>query len=451
MVEELEGTRAYAPRREDDESGIRANPLAAHRRALDVRAEPQAPPEVLIAQIGPRVLSRFERLDRDDHAAVLAAAAARLARGDEGPPLGWAGLRPASLPGALPSRLEVRVAHAIVCEAMPVDLRRWVAEIDADPAVIAHDLALARRRAFALSGRELQVFTAVSALDHVASGEEVGKVVLRAAVAFQMRWNTAHQNVSRAWRKICEGTALGTWCGSFRAGHRFVCGPPSLELWELASAYMDACSGRGEAPGEVDPRSAAALYEDWRQAHESHTAWFTEWKKQSSRATRRWKELVTALDTSGVSPGALHASLVQGCAALGIDRWVVPAKLAQQSWGELLAPANRPASAARAAWPAFVRESELGPKVEAAFRALDRDAALADVASVELEHAYRRLLLAAERQSAASLEARHAFRGLIEAQALRARDFAGAPEEHGGHAAVCPDGERGILVPFQPE
>ena len=47
------------------------------------------------------------------------------------------------------------------------------------------------------------MFLAVRALDNVAAEDEVGKVVLNAAVAFQMRWNTAHQNVSRAWRKIC--------------------------------------------------------------------------------------------------------------------------------------------------------------------------------------------------------------------------------------------------------
>jgi hypothetical protein len=197
---------------------------------------------------------------------------------------------------------------------------------------------------------------------------------------------------------------------------------------------MEACSGRDggdphplQIPGPAgrdggDARRAPAQpsaepvesFEDWLRAHESHNAWFAEWKRQSSRATRRWKELAVALDASGVRPGALHARLVQGCAALGIDRWVIPAKLGQQSWRELLEPANRPAPAARAAWLPFLRESGLGRDVEEAFRELERDAALADVASVELEHAYRRLLLAAERQSVATLKARDAFRALID-------------------------------------
>ncbi len=110
----------------------------------------------------------------------------------------------------------------------------------------------------------------------------------------------------------------------------------------------------------------------------------------------------------------MHGALVQGCAALGIDRWVIPAKLAQQSWRELLEPTHRPASAPRSVWLEFLREHGFGPQAEAAFRELERDASLADVASVELEHAYARLLVAAERQSAASVGARDAFRALIE-------------------------------------
>ena len=118
-------------------------------------------------------------------------------------------------------------------------------------------------------------------------------------------------------------------------------------------------------------------------------------------------------------PGALHVPLVQACAALGIDRWVIPAKLGQQTWRELLEPANRPGAGARGSWLIFLREQGLGATVETAFRELERDAALAEVASVEVEHAYRRLLLAAERQPDGSRKARDAFRALIEAGATR--------------------------------
>lgn len=402
MVEKLEGTgRVYTPSHDDDASGVRENPWAAHLRRPGSAMGPGGIYEALVAQAAPRVLGRFERLDRDDRAAVLAAAAARLSQEPSPAPLA-----------------EARIAHAIACEASAADLRRWVAEIGADPGEIAHDLARARRRAAALGGRERRVLAAVCALDHVASGEEVGKVVLRAAVAFQMRWNTAHQNVSRAWRKICHGTQLATWCGSFRAGHRFVCDPPSVELWEVASAYMAACRGREATSGAAGSLETEP-FEDWLRAHEAHNAWFAEWKRQSARATRRWKELALVLDASGVRPGALHGPLVQSCAALGIDRWVIPAKLGQQSWRELLEPANRPGAGARGSWLIFLREQDLGATVETAYRELERDAALAEVASVELEHAYRRLLLAAERQSDGSRKARDAFRALIEAGATR--------------------------------
>ena len=159
---------------------------------------------------------------------------------------------------------------------------------------------------------------------------------------------------------------------------------------------MDACNGHGGQGGEA--------FDAWVQAHEAHNAWFSEWKKQSARAVRRFRDLARLLDASGVRPRAVHAPLVQGCAALGIDRWVIPAKLANQSWRDLLEPAHRPPLQAFGAWSAFLRKYGFGPTAEAAFRALERDTALVDVASVELEHAYRRLLVAAEQQTGESHE-----------------------------------------------
>ncbi len=395
MAEKLEGTgRAYAHRIDDDSSGVRSNPWTAHLRAIRLHLEGEMEPRAralaggLLAEAGARVLARFDRLGEADHGAVLDAAIELLER-EPGP------------------CSEARVAHAVLCAAIPVELRRWVEQIDAPPAEITRDLAVAARRAAALGGRERSVFFAVCALDDTAADDEVGKVVLRAAVAYQMRWNTAHQNVSRAWRKICEGTALGAWCGDWRAGHRFVCGAPPFALWEAGRAYMDACSGRDGHGGES--------FDAWVKAHEAHNAWFNEWKKQSARAVRRWKDLAVALDASGVRPAAVHGPLVQGCAALGIDRWVIPAKVAQQSWREVLDTTHRPPPAARGAWIAFLREHGFPPAAQAAFRALERDAALADVASVELENAYRNLLVAAERQSGAGLHARDAFRRFIDA------------------------------------
>ncbi len=254
------------------------NPWMAHLRALEARpgGEPRALFGALVAQVAERVLLRFDWLEPGDHAAVVEAAIERLT-------------------GEPSTVTEARVAHAVYCAAIPVDLRRWAAKIGAAPADIAHELAYASRRAAALTGRERSGFVAVCALDAVATDLEVGKVVLRAAVALQMRWNTAHQNVSRAWRRICEGSELGSWCGSFRAGHRFVCGPPSFELWQASRAYMDACTGRDGQGGEA--------FDAWTRAHEAHNEWFSEWKKQSARATRRWKDLAVVLDASGSRPG----------------------------------------------------------------------------------------------------------------------------------------------------
>jgi hypothetical protein len=387
MVEKLEETgRLYDFPGDEDSSGIRENPLLARLRALDARPGGLGG---LVATVGVRVLARFERLTRDDHAVVVQAAIDRLSRLPPGAALG-----------------EARIAHAVLCEAAPVDMRRWAAEIGAPAAEITRELGFAARRAGALGGRERSVFAAVCALDAVADGDEVGKVVLRAAVVHQVRWNTAHQNVSRAWRKICDGNSLGSWCKDWRAGHRFVCGLPSFELWEAGRAYMDACSGKGDRDGEA--------FDAWVKAHEAHNAWFNEWKKQSTRAARRWREFALGLEDSGVRPADVHAPLVAGCSALGIDRWVVPAKLAQQSWRELLGATHRPSSSARGAWVAFLRDHGFGPAHEDAFHEVERDAALADVAGVELEHAYDRLLAAAEHQSGESRTARLTFRALVD-------------------------------------
>ena len=87
MVEKLEGTgRVYTLSHDDDASGVRENPWAAHLRRPASATAPGGLYEALVAQTAPRVLGRFERLDRDDRAAVLAAAADRLSRSRRRPP-----------------------------------------------------------------------------------------------------------------------------------------------------------------------------------------------------------------------------------------------------------------------------------------------------------------------------------------------------------------------------
>jgi hypothetical protein len=399
MVDKLEGTRRVydLPNDENESSGIRENPWMAHLRALEARPDRDARGRFggIVARLGEPVLARFPLLTQKDHDAVICAAAGRLF-----------GARAAAAGGATPVD-EASVAHAVLSEAVPVDLRRWAGTLDVPATEVARDLALAARRAARLTGRERSVFAAVCALDDAATVDEEGKVVLRAAVAFQMRWNTAHQNVSRAWRRICEGTRLGAWCTSFRPAHRYVCGPTAFDLWQAGRAYMDACSGRDGHGGDA--------FDAWVQAHEAHNAWFCEWKNHTNHALRRWKLAAQALDASGLRPAALAGPLVQGCRTLGIDRWLVPAKLVQQSWAELLEPVNRPSPAARSAWLAFLREHGFGADAEAAFLVLERDATLADAANTEVENAYRRLLAVADRQSSATLGARDAFRTLIDA------------------------------------
>ncbi|MFT3768866.1 MAG: hypothetical protein QM820_25770 [Minicystis sp.] len=344
----------------------------------------------LVAEVGERVLHRFPRLKRSDAAAVLDAASARLVR--SGPPSAGS--------------IDAHVRHTVYGEALPFDRRRFAEELVVDPAKLRPALDRIRARAGALTDRERAVLRAVFTLDAVAEEDEAGKVVLHAAVAYQMRWNTAHQHVSRAWRKLCD-ESFSAWEIDWRAGHRFVCDPPSFELWAAARRYLDACSGRGAHGG---PAFAA-----WTRAHEDHNAWFNEYKKQSGLAAQRWRSVAAQLDACGLRPRDVVGSLLDGCRALGIDRAVIPAKLRQQSWGDLLKGAPRPTPEARGAWRDLLRVHPFGAEVEAAFRELEREAALAEVAGVELEAAYHRLLAAAEGRSADGVQAKDELRRLIEA------------------------------------
>jgi hypothetical protein len=382
---------------EDEVSGIHVAPIApvvprlsVANGAWGVWGEELA--RRLVAERGSQVLRRFTLLTRNDSDVVLSAAAEQLVR--EGPPAG---------------AIEARVCHAVFEAAIPVERHRWIEDAGGDPGDpqgLRAELSHASRRAAALTGRERQVFRAVCALDDVAEEGEVGKVVLHAAVAYQMRWNTAHQHLSRAWRRIGEA-GLSAWCKEWRAGQRFVCPAPSVELWAAARAYLDACNGRGGFGG--------AAFDAWIDAHEDHNGWFNEWKKQSASATQRWRQFVVRLDESCVRPAEVVTALIAACKELGADRWVVPAKVGQQSWRELLGEAPRPTPDARSAWRTFLRGHPFGAEVEAGFRELEREAALAEVASVELERAYKRLLGAAERRSGECVRAKDDFRRLVDA------------------------------------
>jgi len=344
----------------------------------------------LVAELGARALRRFPRLNARDGAAVLDAAAERLVR--SGPPS--------------PGPIDAHVRRTVFCEALAVDRRRFAEDVGATAEQVRQALDGAHGRISLLTDRERAALLAIFTLDHVAEEDEVGKVVLHAAVAYQMRWNTAHQHLSRAWRKLCEGP-LAAWQTEWRGAHRFVCDPPSFELWAAAREYLDACSGRGAYGG---PTFAA-----WTHAHEDHNAWFCEWKKRSALAATRWHAFADALEGSGLHPRDLAGPLVEACGALGIDRWLVPAKVRRQCWRDLLCEAPRPSLETRAAWRTLLRAHPFGAETMAVFRELEREAALAEVAGVELESAYHRLLAAAEGRSRDGVQAKDDFRRALEA------------------------------------
>lgn len=342
----------------------------------------------LVDELGARVLTRYPRLDADERARVLERVTQRLVR--SGPPSA--------------GTIAAHVRRAVSCEAIAVDRAQLAKELRVTEPELARILEAARRRLSSITARERSVLAAVFTLDHVAEEDEVGKVVLHAAVAHQMRWNTAHQHLSRAFRKIAEGKLAGV---EWRAAHRFICPPPSFELWIAARAYLDACSGRGAHAG---PAFAA-----WTRAHDEHNSWFSEWKKQSGAAAQRWRAFRDLLEASPVTPADVSDILLRDCHTLGIDRWLVPAKLPRQTWADLLGEAPRPSAEARPAWRDLLRSAPFSSEITAAFRAVEREAALAEVAGVELEAAYNRLLTAADSRPPDGVVAKDRFRRCLDA------------------------------------
>src|SRR4051794_10642837 len=101
MNENFEGTTAHAFAIDDDRSGIRETPWLAQLSLFERRVSSWRPPPTaalddgVIAEVGRRVLGRFERLTGDDVGMVLDGAAQRLEH----------------LPGP---RTEERIAHAVL-------------------------------------------------------------------------------------------------------------------------------------------------------------------------------------------------------------------------------------------------------------------------------------------------------------------------------------------------
>lgn len=376
--------------REDESSGVReAQPREPTSERWGVWGEELA--RRLVDELGAAVLRRFPRLDAESTRAITDAASSTLVRG--GPPQD----RP----------IEAYVRHIVHAEAVKRDRRRFLVETcEGEPAEVRRALDLARARLPKLSAREGDVLLAVFTLDDVAEDDEVSKVVLHAAVSLQMRWNTAHQNLSRAWRKLAAG-GLAAWELDWRSTHRLIREPTSFPMWIAARAYLDACGGRGALAGPA--------FDAWTAAHEAHNAAFNEWKRRGVAAMARWREFLESLDEARIPPAEVAESILGRCAALGIDRWVVPARLDREArWAGLLAKAPRPSQAERAEWRAFVHHEPFGASVAAALRALDRESALTEVAAVDIDAAYQQMLQAAASRPAEGVRAKEAFRALLE-------------------------------------
>jgi hypothetical protein len=367
--------RAHVLPLEDDAegvSGVHVAPWLERLRRLEgvLGADARA----LLTDARERILGRFYRVPRADWGGILDAAVERLLRG-----------------GSRAVCARAQVQHAVFCSAIDVDRRRWEEEIDAPKDEVEAELLRARRSADELHGRERQLFLTVCALDDVAVGDEGGKAVLHGAVAHQMRRNTAHQHLSRAWRKICADGRLGAWGHEWRSVQRFVCDPPSIELWEAARAYMDACDLHGGHGG--------AAFDAWVKAHEDHNDWFAEYKKQSARAALAWRAFASSLSGSRLRPGDVAATLVAGCAGLGLDARVFPAKVAHQGWIDLLDRVPRPSPPAREAWRLFLRTHGFERPVEEAFHCLEQQSVMAEETGAALNDAFEALLLRSEQLS----------------------------------------------------
>ena len=344
----------------------------------------------LTAEPGARVLRRFPRLTRDDGAAVLESAAARLVR--SGPPS--------------PGPIDAHVRRTVYCEAIETARLRFIEELRVDAAEATRRIERARRRLASLTPREASVLRAVFTLDAVAEEDEVGKVVLHAAVAYQMRWNTAHQHVSRAWRKLGDG-GLAEWEIDWRAAHRFIAGPPSFPLWTAAREYLDACSGRGVHGGPA--------FAEWTAAHEHHNTCFNEWKKCSQAGGHSFRAFVERLDRGRIKPVDIAAELLDRCEDLGLDRWLESTKLAQLTWRRLVGDAHRPSPGARRAWRELVTAHPFGAEIEVALFEMENETTRAEASGAAVADAYQRLLTAAELRSAEGVRARDEFRCLLEA------------------------------------
>src|ERR1700722_6977217 len=100
MTDKLDGTgMVYALPSDEEASGVRQSPWVAQLRMASARvsSDLRARLDGRWAQVGTAVLARFDRLTRDDQAAVFEAAVGRLSR-----------LPPGTLLG------EARFAHAVL-------------------------------------------------------------------------------------------------------------------------------------------------------------------------------------------------------------------------------------------------------------------------------------------------------------------------------------------------
>jgi len=172
-------------------------------------------------------------------------------------------------------------------------------------------------------------------------------------LALGLRENSVHQHGARIRKKLFPAGGAGAW-GDASEALRCLW-TPSFKLARAALAYVEGYREVAR-PGAPEVLGSSCV-EYGRQIRASREA--------SAHARQAWREVVTALDASGIQPGEVHTALVAHCRALGVDdrvgkRWRPGAGDASgkaQRWADLLPDGGscRPDGPRREAWRRFLQ------------------------------------------------------------------------------------------------
>ncbi len=237
-------------------------------------------------------------------------------------------------------------------------------------------------------GIEWKTYLAVSTLRCVARAEEQSKVVIYAAVAFELRRNTADQHLSRARRKLrLQGESEAYM--------------PPLPLAIAGRDYLDACESSNAAS-------------TWAEAHEALAQRSCERLRTNKQAARAWRAFGAALSSAALRPVHVADALLGACAALGIDHRVPRNNIHTRGWRDLLDDERRPNASQRRAWCVFLGALRFAAKVQAAFERFDAEARAAEGALAALNESYEDLFRVAEGMPPTFTRAKKIFRERVE-------------------------------------